>query len=187
MYEIEIANHQQSLAIDEVFVRQVVRRTLEIEQVASASISVAIVDNAQIHELNRQYLNHDYETDVLSFLLEEAIDSSMDKSGDQPRGAGKTIDGEIIISTEMAIERATDYAWESMDELTLYIVHGLLHLCGYDDLSGDELPVMRERECFVFEMLGRPRPSRDRSDCGHVDEERSSSGSTEMNETRGLS
>ena len=49
MYEIEIADHQDCLTIDEEFVRTIVRQTLQTEQVAAATISVAIVDNAQIH------------------------------------------------------------------------------------------------------------------------------------------
>jgi probable rRNA maturation factor len=180
MYEIEIADNQECLTIDEEFVTEIVRQTLQTEQVSSATISVAIVDNAQIHELNRQYLNHDYETDVLSFLLEEPTDQQHNPSTDAPptdapRGAGKTIDGEIIVSTEMAIDMAADYSWEAMDELTLYIVHGLLHLCGYDDLTVEELPIMRARECHVFEVLGRPQPTRDATDCGHIDDEQPAS------------
>lgn len=171
MYEIEIADNQECLTIDEDFVRSIVRRTLQTEQVSSATISVAIVDNSQIHELNRQYLNHDYETDVLSFLLEASRDESLSSEPDSPRGAGKTIDGEVIVSSEMAIDMAADYSWAAMDELTLYIVHGLLHLCGYDDLTAEELPVMRARECHVFEILGRPEPTRDSSDHGHIGEE----------------
>ena len=170
MYEIEIANNQECLTIDEDFVRAIVRQTLQTEQVSSATISVAIVDNAQIHELNRQYLNHDYETDVLSFLLEESSAETSNEKTVTPRGAGKTIDGEVIVSSEMAIEMAADYSWDAIDELTLYIVHGVLHLCGYDDLTAEELPIMRARECHVFEILGRPEPTRDASDRGHVDE-----------------
>tara|TARA_R110002072_G_scaffold302710_2_gene487676 strand:- start:208888 stop:209448 length:561 start_codon:yes stop_codon:yes gene_type:complete len=172
MYEIDIADHQDCLTIDEEFVRTVVRQTLQAEQVAAATISVAIVDNAQIHELNRQYLNHDYETDVLSFLLDESSGPSAQQLPNAPRGNGKTIDGEVIVSSEMAIDMAADYSWESLDELTLYIVHGLLHLCGYDDLTADELPIMRARECHIFEVLGRPKPVRDAADQGHVDEPR---------------
>ena len=175
MYEIEIADNQECLTIDEELVRTIVRQTLQTEQVSSATISVAIVDNAQIHKLNRQYLNHDYETDVLSFLLDESVAPSTEQQPDAPRGTGRTIDGEVIVSTEMARARAADYSWDAMDELTLYIVHGLLHLCGYDDLTADELPIMRARECHVFEVLGRPKPTRDSSDHGHVDEAQRSS------------
>ncbi len=182
MYEIEIADNQKCLSIDEDFVRKIVRQTLQVEQVSSATISVAIVDNAQIHDLNRQYLNHDYETDVLSFLLDESCSEAVDATPEIPRGNGKAIDGEVIVSSEMAIDMAADYSWEAMDELTLYIVHGLLHLCGYDDLTVDELPIMRARECHVFEVLGRPKPTRDISDRGHVDEERPSTSEKEKAE-----
>ncbi len=175
MYEIEIADNQECLTIDEELVRTIVRQTLQAEQVSSATISVGIVDNAQIHKLNRQFLNHDYETDVLSFLLEESCDLAVELPTDAPRGAGKTIDGEVIVSSEMAITLAADYSWGPMDELTLYIVHGLLHLCGYDDLTAEELPIMRARECHVFEALGLPRPTRAPSDLGHVDEAQPSS------------
>ena len=171
MYEIEIADNQECLTVDEKSVRSIVRQTLQTEQVSSATISLAIVDNAQIHELNRQYLNHDYETDVLSFLLEESRDETADPKSADPRGAGKTIDGEVIVSSEMAIDMAAHYSWDAMDELTLYIVHGLLHLCGYDDLTAEELPVMRARECHAFKMLGRPKPTRDSSDHGHGGEQ----------------
>lgn len=128
MYEIDIADNQKYLTIDENSVTSIVRRTLQTEQVYSATISVAIVDNALIHKLNRQYLSHDYETDVLSFLLEESRDNDTNSESDAPRGIGKTIDGEVIVSSEMAIDMAADYSWDAMDELTLYIVHGLLHL-----------------------------------------------------------
>lgn len=167
MYEIEVANQQQCLTIDEQIVRDIVRQTLEAEQVAAASISVAIVSNAKIHELNRQYLDHDYETDVLSFLLEESFD---DVRLDVPRGSGRSIDGEVIVSAEMAIEMADQYSWDAQHELALYLVHGLLHLCGYDDLTVDELPIMRAREYDIFQLLGRPEPTRDAADRGHVDE-----------------
>ena len=70
MYDIAIANSQQSVDVDEDFLRDVVEKTLSFEQVAAANVSVALVDNATIRALNRQHLDHDYDTDVLSFLLE---------------------------------------------------------------------------------------------------------------------
>ncbi|MEX0718851.1 MAG: rRNA maturation RNase YbeY [Planctomycetaceae bacterium] len=69
-YAIDIANEQDRLPVDEVRLRDVIARTLELENVAAAEISLAIVDDATIHELNRRHLAHDYPTDVLSFLLD---------------------------------------------------------------------------------------------------------------------
>lgn len=165
MYEIEVADNQDDCLLSEDRVREIVQTTLAAEHVASATISVAIVDNPTMHELNRQYLSHDYETDVLSFLLEE---SRAPEVFDPPRGAGRTIDGEVIVSAPYARQLAAEYDWPPQFELTLYIVHGVLHLCGYDDMTADELPVMRSRECAVFEALELPRPVRANDDTGHV-------------------
>ena len=72
------------------------------------------------------------------------------------------------MSAAYAREMATEYDWAPEHELTLYIVHGLLHLCGYDDMTADELPVMRARECDIFRLLELPPPVRSSDDMGHV-------------------
>lgn len=145
MYEVELADQQDSLEIDEERIREVVSRVLQEEEVAGAEISVAIVDNPTMRELNKQYLQHDYDTDVLSFLLSS---EGGDDSEPLPtlRGRGKTIDGQLIVSSDMAIDMAKRYRWKSHDELILYIVHGLLHLVGFDDLTTPEKTLMRSRE-----------------------------------------
>lgn len=158
MYQIDIANSQDTVEIDEQVSADVVRKTLEAECVSAASISVAFVDNATIHELNRQYLNHDYETDVLSFLLDCTLDSAdipvFDGVGELPRGAGKRLEGEVIVSTEMAASLAEEFRWSAGDEIVLYLVHGLLHLCGYDDLTPEERIIMRSRERKILALWG---------------------------------
>ena len=124
---------------------------LAAEQCVSASISIAIVDNETIHDLNIRYLQHDYPTDVLSFLLEEEIaPDSLPIPKSSPRGYGKRIEGEIILSSEMAKQMATKYRWKPLDEVTLYVVHGLLHLCGYDDMTRKEQSSMQQREREVL-------------------------------------
>lgn len=157
MYQVDVADNQDCLPVDAEAMREVVCQTLQAEQVAAATISIAIVDNPTMHKLNRQYLNHDYETDVLSFLL-ECSGGSNDEPAGIPRGDGKTIDGEIIVSSEYAAKLAPEFGWQPLDEMTLYIVHGLLHLCGYDDLTEAELPVMRQREAEVLAILGQTQP-----------------------------
>jgi probable rRNA maturation factor len=144
MYEIDIHNAQDRLPIDEAFLQQVVRRTLAEERVAEAVISVAVVDNAAIHELNRTYLDHDYETDVLSFLLES-----------EPTEAGIRLEGEVVVSAEMAVETAAEFDWTPHDELVLYLVHGLLHLTGYDDRDPAARQRMRDRERAILGLWDR--------------------------------
>ncbi len=79
------------------------------------------------------------------------------------RGAGRRIDGEVLVSAEMAVQMSARFGWSPRDELTLYLVHGLLHLCGYDDLSPAERRLMRQRERTILAQLkivARPRSGR---------------------------
>jgi probable rRNA maturation factor len=164
MYQIDVADTQDCLEIDEDFLIQVARRVLAEEQVAGAEISVALVDDPAIHDINRQYLGHDYPTDVISFLLECEPAEEDSLAGKLPslRGKGKRLDGELIISTETAIQEAKNYGWSPREELVLYLIHGLLHLVGYDDLSSTEQSVMRAREramLALFQMTPPQQPA----------------------------
>ncbi|MAG92670.1 MAG: rRNA maturation RNase YbeY [Planctomycetaceae bacterium] len=149
MFEIDICNSCNTDVVSEPFLRDVVRKTLEQEQVADGAFSIALVDNATIHQLNRRHLSHDYETDVLSFLLEEDQSKKPPESA-APRGAGKRLEGEVVVSVEMAQQTAGRFGWNPRQETILYLVHGLLHLCGYDDQNDDELQLMRSRERAIL-------------------------------------
>lgn len=137
-FEIDLRNDQAFLVVDPSAVRHAVAVALHAEQIPSAVISITIVDNPTIHRLNREYLQHDYPTDVISFALE----------------TNPTIEGEIIASGEMACQMAIECGWDASNELLLYVVHGLLHLCGYDDLTPEDQAVMRQREREILGLLG---------------------------------
>ena len=62
----------------------------------------------------------------------------------------KTVEGELIVSTETALREAAAHGWSPHDEVLLYVVHGVLHLCGYDDLTDEARPAMRVREREVL-------------------------------------
>lgn len=149
-YQIDVTDSQSKASVDTDRLHRIAADVLSHEDVASAEISVAVIDGVTMRELNNRHLGHDYDTDVLSFLLD--CDGPAESSSDRPRGAGKSIDGEVLISLDIAAKAADDFDWSVESELTLYLVHGLLHLVGYDDLTDDEKPVMRERERF---HLGR--------------------------------
>src|SRR5262249_31314038 len=131
------------LPVDRGHHRNVVRTVLQAEGINSADISLAFVDNATIHRLNRQFLGHDEPTDVLSFPLNQ--------SG--------TLEGELIIGAEVALAEARSRGHDVQAELTLYIVHGLLHLCGYDDHTARDAREMRQRERLHLKRLGLPQIS----------------------------
>lgn len=160
-YEIEIADRQEVLGIDPRFLKRAAAQVLTAERVRKAELSVVVVDDREMQELNRRYLEHDWPTDVISFLLEcETGDERRVKRG-EPLGSGKVISGEVIVSTQTAKRNSTIYRWTPLDELLLYLVHGILHLCGYDDLSPAALRTMRAREAEVLGAWNlKPRYSR---------------------------
>jgi probable rRNA maturation factor len=142
MLKIKIASPQEIVPIDRPRFKEIARVVLEGEGVTAAAVSLAFVDNVTIHRLNRQFLNHDEPTDVITFPL----------SG---QGA-KTLEGEIVIGAEVARARAVELRHDEQQELALYVIHGLLHLCGYDDTSDAAVRRMRARERHYLSLLGLP-------------------------------
>lgn len=140
MIKVAINNQHPTQRIDRAIFKQAVQRVLEGEGVSAATISIAIVDDPTMHQLNRQYLQHDYPTDVLSFLLEDD---------------GSRIEGEIIISADYAAREAEQFAWTAQDEMLLYLIHGTLHLVGYDDLEPELKAEMRDKEREYLALFGR--------------------------------
>ena len=139
MLAIEIANEQQTHAVNESRLKKAVRAVLRDAGVRSGEISIAVVSDGEMHLLNRKYLDHDYPTDVLSFVLEHEDEH---------------LDGEIIVSADYAAREAASYGWSADDELLLYAVHGALHLVGYDDMTPVAKQQMRDRERHYLAALG---------------------------------
>jgi probable rRNA maturation factor len=142
MSKISIASPHDAVPIDRGFFRMVARTVLDGEGIGEYEISLAFVDNPTIHQLNRRYLDHDEPTDVLSFPLSDP--------------GAKRLLGELVIGVEVAQAAALERGHEVGAELALYVIHGLLHLCGYDDKSASAASEMRERERHYLEKLGLP-------------------------------
>jgi probable rRNA maturation factor len=138
-YEIEIVDQQSKLAVDQERLRRAVEIVLQSADVRHAEVNVAVVDDPAIHELNRRWLDHDWPTDVLSFTL----DSNPDR-----------LEGEIVASADTAEQSAGRFAWNPGDELLLYVIHGALHLVGYDDQTDEARLEMRSREKEVLAQFG---------------------------------
>src|SRR5260221_6481654 len=132
MAKIAIASPQEIVPLDRARLREVVRAVLDGERIKDAEISLAFVDNATIHVLNKRYLDHDEPTDVLSFPLSEP--------------GAKKLAGELVIGVEVALAQAKERGHDVQAELALYVIHGLLHFCGYDDKTEANAAAMRQRE-----------------------------------------
>lgn len=140
----EIANQQSTLAVDEPRLRLVAEAILRDAGYTDPELSIAVVDDPTIHELNRRHLQHDYPTDVLSFALLD----------EPPR-----IEGEVIVSADTAVANAREYGWPPEDELLLYVVHGVLHLAGFRDKSDGDIAAMRAAEAKYLRLAGAEPPT----------------------------
>ena len=142
MPKISIAMPSPAVRLDRARMRDIVRTVLAGEGVAQYEISLAFVDNPTIHRLNKHYLDHDQPTDVLTFPFSNA--------------SAKELAGELIVGVEVAREQAAERGHDVQVEVGLYVIHGLLHLCGYDDKSTNSAKKMRGRERHYLAKLGLP-------------------------------
>ncbi len=124
---ILIANNQKIVPIKRESVRSIVRRVLKSEGVKADEVSIVFCNDAFIHDLNKRYRGVDNPTDVLSFSLTE----------DGSNRSGIAALGEIIISIETALRQAEECCHPIERELEILLIHGLLHLIGYDHSVDD--------------------------------------------------
>ncbi len=139
MIRVAIADLQDVLRLDKRRLRQLTRRVLADEGVSRAQISLAFLTDAAIHRLNKQFLEHDEPTDVITFPLSDP--------------SASLLTAELVVSTETAKRTAETLGHAADDELALYVIHGLLHLCGYDDIDPKDRRVMRLRERHYLAAL----------------------------------
>jgi len=113
-------------------IKQVVKKVCRTEKPDwDFELRIIFTDDEQIHVLNRNYLKHDYPTDVISFPIEEE---------------GSFIEGEIYIGLDRAAEQAKEYGIAFAIEILRLIIHGVLHLVGYDDQTARQRKIMTQKE-----------------------------------------
>ena len=111
--------------------KQLVKNILKKEELKCSYINLVFCDDEKIRDINRKFLNHDYETDVLTFY---------DKDEDG------LIESDVIVSVESVLDNSKRYKTEFEDELNRVVVHGVLHLCGYNDDARSDKIKMRKKE-----------------------------------------
>jgi len=134
-----------------VWIRQTILAALEAEKVsAPMEIDCLITDDAGIQVLNRRYRGIDQPTDVLSFALDEpgSDGSSFPKTPGSITGMGI-----LVVSYPTALAQAERNSVHVEDEMGLLLVHGLLHLLGYDHSGRSDGAVMRRREKEILGLL----------------------------------
>jgi rRNA maturation RNase YbeY len=116
MYKIDFTNTTNHKRLQYKKIRKAVENVLRGEKINEADISIVFMNNDDIRDINNRYLKHDWETDVISFPLDE-----------------NPLTGEIYIGLEVACEQAKEYKVSLTNELSRLAIHGVLHIIGYDD------------------------------------------------------
>jgi probable rRNA maturation factor len=128
---IEVVNRQRLVRVDREAVANVASATLECVGRSGASLTVAFVRDRRIRDLNRDYRGKDRATDVLSFPAGDGHAGSAGAvSGADPNSTGHI--GDVIISTDTALGQALEAGHSFAREVSELVIHGTLHLCGYD-------------------------------------------------------
>ncbi|MFQ6610053.1 MAG: rRNA maturation RNase YbeY [Fidelibacterota bacterium] len=119
------------ITISDETIKKAIHHVFDNEQISSGNVTVIFTSDESLRAMKNQYFNIDAYTDVITFNLEER---------------GEPIDGEIYISPERASENSIAFGETFDSEMTRLIIHGTLHLIGYDDQLPDDLIKMKERE-----------------------------------------
>lgn len=156
--KVIITNKQKDIKIPtglRMLIRRCCNAVLKLEGFeGSAEISVMLVNNQQIKNLNSQYREKNMATDVLSFPMGENGIYDVDPS------TGSKILGDIVISIERAVEQADRFGHSLQREVGYLTAHSMLHLLGYDhEDNGLQRMRMREKEEQVMTQLGLPASS----------------------------
>jgi probable rRNA maturation factor len=152
--EINISVEQKlKISLEENWLQRIAVRTLEAEGILSpAEMGLVITDSKTIQKLNRTYRREDKPTDVLAFhMIPGTSQESELRFVGPPDGVHHL--GEVVISYPQAVQQAQEQGHGIAQELALLIVHGVLHLLGYDHELPEEEQQMKARENEILERL----------------------------------
>ncbi len=154
----DVTGYEVDLSVDEPYgdlglerwMPIVARRVLETEEIDGGGLSIVVTDDETVHELNRQYRGYDQPTDVLSFGLSELARPATDDEAPfpdfvLPPGSAPQL-GEVVIAFPTAERQAAEHDRTTIVELAHLLIHGVLHLLGYDHYEPEEEREMRARE-----------------------------------------
>ncbi|GMU84803.1 MAG: hypothetical protein AMXMBFR48_00450 [Ignavibacteriales bacterium] len=130
---------QKKLNLKAPEIRLVVRKMQSLMGFDIDELTFSLVDDNTIYEINREYLKHDYPTDIITFNYSEKNQIF--------------IDGEVLISYETALLNAKKYDVTLENEITRLIIHGVLHLLGFDDTTPSKKRVMKNKENALLKQI----------------------------------
>jgi probable rRNA maturation factor len=145
---IYIANRQRTKKINRRLLKQITVTLLEELEIENAELGITLVGAKKMARVNWQFLQHEGSTDVITF------DHSEKRKAES--GKRKTLHGELCICVDDAVSQAKQFDTNWQSEVVRYIVHGVLHLLGYDDLKPQLRREMKRAENrLVRRLAGR--------------------------------
>jgi len=136
--------------VNQGWARRITQTVLKTEGVVPPyEVSLVFTDSETVKQLNRDYRGVDEPTDVLAFYMLPQKEEADDSFALPPDGVTRL--GEIIISYPQAVEQAREQGHATEKELALLVIHGILHLLGYDHEAAEEESKMKEREKVLLE------------------------------------
>lgn len=151
---LQTAREMGSIEEMEKIVRRAVEITGPLYDVEDSEVSVTLTDDEHIHRLNLEYRGLDRPTDVLSFAFADSEEPEVEDGPDTEAL------GDIIISLERAWAQAREYGHSMERELSFLVIHGMLHLLGYDHMEDEERMEMEEEQRYIMGKLGISRDGR---------------------------
>jgi probable rRNA maturation factor len=139
--------------------RAVLDRLLAAVALPDATVSLTLVRDAEMRELNRDHRARDAPTDVLSFpLFEPDAFDRRDHTRPLTAVAGERMLGDIVVSVDTAARQAAAYDAPLEREVERLLIHSVLHLCGHDHMEAEERAVMEREERRLADTIGMPWP-----------------------------
>jgi probable rRNA maturation factor len=158
---VQIARYFDGLGFHAARLRKLVKAVCSRFKLSRATVSIAIVNDAEIRRLNKRFLNRSTTTDCLSFNLSDEKNAFSGRKArarrekhilKSPRSAGRLL--EVVVNGETAAKQANIRGHSGEAELALYVVHGLLHNLGFDDSTQPEAKRMHDTEDEILQELG---------------------------------
>jgi probable rRNA maturation factor len=119
-------------------VRKIIPVILKDEKTVCGTINIRFCSDNEIKIYNRKYLAHDYETDILTFYYGNDVNS---------------IDSDILISVDTIAKNSKRFRTGFENELLRVVIHGILHICGYEDADKPQKIIMKRKENFYLKKL----------------------------------
>lgn len=146
MRNIGIFNETQEKVENLEILEPLLTYALEVENVDNLEFNVIIINNEEIHKINKEYRGIDRPTDVISFALEDYKDIKYEND--------YRVLGDIYISIDKVKEQAKEYGHSEKRELAFLAVHGLLHLLGYDHMEKEDEKIMFSKQELILDGYG---------------------------------